>query len=145
MLRMRALAALFGALVVIAGCSRADRNATDEPVSSTTVTSAPVVTRAWTPEAEQESRLAATNAIDLDDSEPVDTDETVSFRLQRALLTDPAVVDDAEHVSVEVVQGIATLRGTATKPETRTAIQRLASATAGVVVVVNRIAVRPAD
>lgn len=140
---MRILAAL-AASVLLAACSHSDKNATDEQVGTTTVTAAPVVTRAWSRQGELDRRLEATNQIDIDDSEPVDTDETISFRLQRALLTDPTVVDHAEQVSIEVVQGVATLRGTTSRAESRLAIERIASLTAGVVRVDNRVVVRGA-
>lgn len=140
---MRILAAL-AASVLLAACSRSDKNATDEPVGTTTVTAAPVVTRAWSRQGELDRRIEATNQIDIDDSEPVDTDETISFRLQRALLTDPSVVDHAEEVSIEVNQGTATLRGATASNETRLTIERIALLTAGVVRVENRVVVRAA-
>ncbi len=69
-------------------------------------------------------------------------DDTVSFKLQRALLNDPASSRDADAVTIDVTKGMVTLRGAASSPAAREAVEALAYKTPGVVSVTNDLTVR---
>lgn len=69
-------------------------------------------------------------------------DDQISYDLQRALAFDPAVAHDGESVSIDVVKGIVTLRGSTRDDATKEAVQRLAEQTPGVIAVKDQLAVR---
>lgn len=64
------------------------------------------------------------------------SDENIAYMLQRSLHLDPSVAADANKVTVEVVRGQVTFRGT-TNPETRDAMEVIAQTTPGVVAIAN--------
>jgi HSP20 family molecular chaperone IbpA len=161
---MRSLA--FLALAAVVGCSRSDQTATDEPVSTTTVTAAPMVFAGnfATPDEELSRRAVVIVAADpdlsitsedvaLDVTEGVvtihgatrrpptqaETDDAIAFGVERALLHDAAVVRDADRVSVRVEHGVVTVHGTSTSEEARERVTAVASRTRGVVSVDNHI------
>jgi osmotically-inducible protein OsmY len=78
---------------------------------------------------------------DLDDEE---SDESIAFRLQRALISDAQISHDAETVSIEVVHGMVTLRGMTTTRSSREAMSRLVKETPGAIAVKNELRVRGA-
>jgi osmotically-inducible protein OsmY len=181
------------ACALIVGCSRSDQTATQEPVSTTTITAAPVTLagpsdealvrrveaavssnaelsivargieldvtegvvtlRGATPDPAAKDELEAVvarvpgvvetlNKIELRTPSDEESDDTIAFSLQRALVTDPAVSPEADRVTIEVNRGIVTLRGTTT-PEMRASVERVVRRTPGVVVIENRLTNAP--
>lgn len=68
-------------------------------------------------------------------------DDTVAFKLQRALFNDPVISREADAVTIDVMKGMVTLRGTARPPAAREAVEALAYSTPGVVAVTNELAI----
>ncbi len=158
----------FLAMTMLSGCARKDKLATDEPVSTTTVTSAPLtlskhpdgeLDRGTDPQPifdEDTQRIVSElsiarvsgvmetlNDLSLRPFEPADDDERAQFHVQMALLHDADFVDHASDVDVRVEHGAVTLAGTTSTPEARVAAERIASRQAGVVSVDNRMRVGP--
>ena len=161
------IVALIAALA-LAGCSRNDKTATEEPVSTTTLTMAAVtvvgpsdeelVRRANAANAASEAQALAeaeaalprvTGMMETLDEltvppySPPQTDGRIQFHIQLALLHDAELVDNASDLDVHVDQGVATLRGVTTRPEVRTTAERIASSQSGVVKVDNRLRIGP--
>jgi osmotically-inducible protein OsmY len=156
--------AAFIAALALVGCSRTDKTATEEPVSTTTLTMAPVtvvgpsdeelVRRANAANAASEAQALAQaelalprvtglvetlNELTVEPYSPPLGDDRIQFHIQLALLHDAAFVDNASDVDVHVDKGVVTLRGVATTPEVRTTAERIASRQSGVVNVDNRL------
>jgi osmotically-inducible protein OsmY len=74
-----------------------------------------------------------------------ETDDTIAFTLQRSLLTDTTVAAEADSVTIDVNNGMVTLRGPISGQETRAAVEKIVEATPGVVAVQNQLKVRPQD
>lgn len=70
------------------------------------------------------------------------SDDTVAFKLQRAMLNDPAVAPEMDGVSIDVVRGKVTLRGKASSNASRAAVEALVASTPGVAAVTNELTVR---
>lgn len=144
------------ALVALVGCSRNDKTATVEPVSTVTVTSAPITLPTPTTEEELDRRatLAAArslpgvietlNGMTALPSPPPEGDDQTTFHIQFALLQDDDFVDHASDVDVKVSHGMVTLRGNTTTPQARTAAERIAMRQPGVISVDNELRIGPA-
>jgi osmotically-inducible protein OsmY len=145
----------FMAVAALVGCARNDRTATEGPVSTTTVTLAPI-TIAGPSDEELDRRANAasvahvTGAMETFDdltghpfSLPEGDDRT-QFHIQMALLEDADFVAHASDIDVQVDQGIVTLRGVTTTPRARAAAERIASRQSGVFEVDNRLRIGPA-
>lgn len=142
-------------LAGVVGCSRSDRTATVEQVSTVTVTSAPLTVPAASSDDDQLDRrvvLAAARTLPvvidavggmnaLASHEPT-SDEQATFKVQLALLDDD-FMDPASDIDVRVDNGVATLRGTTTTPEARTDAERIAMRYPGVASVDNQLRVGP--
>ena len=70
------------------------------------------------------------------------SDDTVAFKLQRAMLNDPVVAPDMDGVSIDVVRGKVALRGKVSSKATRDAVESLVESTPGVVAVTNELTLR---
>lgn len=70
------------------------------------------------------------------------SDDTVAFKLQRAMLNDPAVAPEMDGVSIDVVRGKVALRGKVSSNASRAAVAALVESTPGVVAVTNELTVR---
>lgn len=185
---------IVAACALIVACSRSDKTATEETVSTTTITAAPVTLagpsdeelvrrveaavssnaelsilargieldvtegvvtlRGPTPDPAAKAELEAVvarvpgvvetlNKLELRAPTDEESDDTIAFSLQRALLTDPAVESEADRVTIEVNRGIVTLRGTSTTPAMRASVERVVRRTPGVVVIENRLTTPP--
>jgi osmotically-inducible protein OsmY len=71
-----------------------------------------------------------------------ESDEKIAFSLQRTLHSDPAVRDDADTVTIEVVHGSVTLRGAVSDASTSASLERLVMETPGAASVSNQLRVR---
>ena len=69
-------------------------------------------------------------------------DDQISYAIQRSLAFDPAIAHDGESITIDVVKGIVTLRGSARDGATKEAVERLVEQTPGVIDVNNQLAVR---
>ena len=126
----------FIAVAALAGCSRNDKTATEEPVSTTTVTLAPITIAGPSDEELDRRANAATVAHVTGAMEAFDDltghpfslpegDERTQFHIQMALLQDADFEAHASDIDVQVDQGVVTLRGVTTTPEARTAAERM--------------------
>ena len=70
------------------------------------------------------------------------SDDTIAFKLQRAMLNDPAVAPDMDGVTIDVVRDKVTLRGKVSSKATRDAVEALVATTPGVAAVTNHLTVR---
>ena len=77
------------------------------------------------------------------DRNGAESDEKIAFALQRSLLSLPRIGDDADRVTVDVVNGRVTLRGTTRFFSTRGDVEQMVERTPGVVSVTNELVVRP--
>lgn len=68
-----------------------------------------------------------------------ESDETIAYSLERELAFDPAISADGERVTIEVLRGVVTLRGTTTSDARRAAVRTIAETTPGVVTVVDEL------
>jgi hypothetical protein len=143
-------------LAGVVGCSRSDKTATVEQVSTVTVTSAPMTMPVANGDPDQLDRrvvLAAAqnlpvvidavgsmNALSTQEST---SDEKATFTVQLALHDDADFSRQASDIDVRVDDGVATIRGNTTTPEARTDAERIALRYAGVVSVDNRLRVAP--
>jgi hypothetical protein len=143
-------------LAGVVGCSRSDKTATVEQVSTVTVTSAPLTVPAANGDPDQLDRrvvLAAAqnlpvvidavggmNELTTEDST---SDQQATFKVQLALLDDADFSRHASDIDVRVDDGVATIRGNTTTPEARTDAERIALRYPGVVSVDNRLRVAP--
>jgi osmotically-inducible protein OsmY len=66
-------------------------------------------------------------------------DDQISYNLQRSLAFDPSVAHDGELVTIDVVKGVVTLRGTTSDDATREAVEAIAMQTPGVIAVKNQL------
>ncbi len=146
------------ALAALVGCSRNDKTATEEPASTVTVTSAPIAVggsgSAPDPATKAAAELAVANAsgvvgaleeITLQQPGAESPDDRTAFKIQLALLQDQYFVDHAGDVDVKVDHGVASLHGTTSTPEARTAAERITSKQPGVTVVDNQLRLGPVD
>lgn len=78
----------------------------------------------------------------LRDGDDAESDESIAFRLQRSFVSDQQVAREAETVTIEVVHGKVTLRGTTLDVATRDAVTRIVRETPGTVSVSNELRVR---
>lgn len=69
-------------------------------------------------------------------------DDQISYSLQRSLAYDPSVSFDGETVTIDVVKGIVTLRGSTRDEATKLAVAQIAEQTPGVIAVKNQLTVR---
>lgn len=156
---------MFITVAALVGCSRNDKTATEEPVSTTTVTLAPITLVGPSDEELASRANAATEAQAMAEAEsalphvigamdtlneplqafsPTARDDRTAFHIQLALLQDADFVAQASDIDVQVEQGVVTLRGVTTTPEARTTAERIASRQSGVVKVDNRLRIGPA-
>lgn len=151
---MKIVALLWFAAVV--GCSRNDKTATVEHVSTVTVTSAPITLPTPTPTTEEDELdrrvilAAARNLPVVIDSlggisalqtPAPESDEQATFQIQLALLDDAGFMSHASDIDVRVDDGIVTLRGNTTTPAARTDAERIAMRYPGVVSVDDQLRV----
>lgn len=95
-------------------------------------------------------RLAATipgvkttlNKLDVRGASDAEVDDRISFSIQRAFVTDPTIANEADQVTIDVNHGIVTLRGRASSPDAKLAVERVVERTPGVITVMNTLAVR---
>jgi osmotically-inducible protein OsmY len=80
----------------------------------------------------------------LRDRNDEESDESIAFRLQRRLVSDARIAHEAEKVTIEVVHGTVTLRGTTTSRSTRETMSRVVMETPGAIAVKNELRVRGA-
>lgn len=66
-------------------------------------------------------------------------DDQISYNLQRSLALDPSVAHDGERVTIDVVNGVVTLRGTTSDVATRQAVEAIVMQTPGVIAVNNQL------
>jgi osmotically-inducible protein OsmY len=69
-------------------------------------------------------------------------DETIAWKLQRAMLDDPAIAQEMEGVSIDVARGAVVVRGRVSSAALRTAVETLIANKPGVLEVKNDLAVR---
>jgi osmotically-inducible protein OsmY len=86
--------------------------------------------------------LTTLNKLDVRGASDSESDDTISFSIQRALVTDPTVSGDSDKVTIDVNRGIVTLRGTVGSPEKKMAVERVVERTPGVETVMNTLTVR---
>lgn len=79
------------------------------------------------------------NKLDVRSVTNAEADENIAFSIQRALVTDPVLAPEADNVTIEVKNGVVTLRGPVTSPDARTAIERVIEQKPGVVAVDNEL------
>jgi osmotically-inducible protein OsmY len=141
------------ALGALVGCSRNDKTATVEPVSTVTVTSE-TITVPLTPtdqELDRRAMLAAAQTmpgvaetVDVPSVlavTPPDADDQTTMHVQVALLKDPDFVEHSSDVVVHVDRGTVTLQGNTTTPQARTAAERIVMRQEAVVSVNNELRV----
>lgn len=63
------------------------------------------------------------------------SDDTIAFKLERAMSSDPVAAAEMDGISIDVVKGLVTLRGHASSASTRNAVEQLVERTPGVVAV----------
>jgi len=107
----------FVACAVIVACSCSDKSATEKPVSTTTITSAPVT-------------LVGPS------------DDQLILRAEAAVSADRALSMAAAGVEIDVTEGIATLRGATPDPEALRAIEDVVARVPGIVTTLNKVEVR---
>lgn len=143
-------------LAGLVGCSRSDKTATVEQVSTVTMTSAPMtmpVANGDPDELDRRVVLAAgrnlpividavgsMNALATHESS---SDAQATFNVQLALLDDADFSSHASDIDVRVDDGVATIRGNTTTPGARTDAERIALRYSGVVSVDNELRVAP--
>ncbi len=76
------------------------------------------------------------------DNTPDRADDQISYDLERGLAFDPSVSRDGESVTIDVTNGVVTLRGNTADEATKRSVQQLAEQTPGVIAVKNRLGVR---
>jgi osmotically-inducible protein OsmY len=81
------------------------------------------------------------NKLDVRGTTEPESDDTIAFSIQRALVTDPTIASEADRVTIDVNGGIVTLRGRASSPEGKMAVERVVERTPGVVTVMNNLRV----
>ena len=129
--------------------SRAARNVEVSAVDGIVTLTGPVdnIPTKWTLESMAKRVNGVDEVLDKTTIAPAENtiesaDDQISYDLQRALAFDPAVAHDGESVSIDVVKGIVTLRGSTRDDATEEAVQRIAEQTPGVIAVKDRLAVR---
>lgn len=69
-------------------------------------------------------------------------DDQIAYNLQRSLTMDPSIAHDGEAVTIDVVKGVVTLRGSTGNEATKTAVVQIAEQTPGVIAVKDKLALR---
>jgi osmotically-inducible protein OsmY len=69
-------------------------------------------------------------------------DDTIAFKLQRAMLNDPVIAPEMETVSIDVARGTVAVRGKVSSSAVRTQVETLIADTPGVIEVRNELDTR---
>lgn len=84
------------------------------------------------------------NALDVSPSRTdAQSDDAIAYSLQRDLALDRSIAADSDRVTIDVQNGIVTLRGATSTDARRSAVERVAEGTPGVVTVVDDLEVKP--